>query len=423
MPPGEGEGGYSCTEQDPLPATSHRGRDEDAPSRSPPLPVVAPEEKKRKKLMLEHEQQPAAFLPDDVIIEILSRVRYKSLCRFKCVSKPWLALCSGLDIRKRSPQTLSGLYFFGEECGEGLNFHDLVGGGPPLFDAGLSFLASYYYEQVGVEKCCGGLLLCVCWKPRSVQVDFDYVVCNPATEKCTLLPAIEVGNRPEALRMLGGHLCHIDQAERFLGFYTANPSSFMVVVPLATCFDVIKEVAIYSSETGRWTFALNEWSRDAMVRRDQPAVFLNGIMHLTTSDSSIVTVDREGKIWREIRAPYLSEAIGLSQGCLHAWNVDDRCQLFVWVLEDYASGKWTPKHTANVLGLFGRHSRRDDESYKMLAIHPDCNSFVLTDGKMTVLYNMDNQKLQVISASQELVGCVPYIPCFAKWPSVTLAPS
>ena len=87
-----------------------------------------------------------------------------------------------------------------------------------------------------------------------------------------------------------------------------------------------------------------------MVRGDQSAIFLNGIVHLTTFDSSIVTVDSEGKIWREIRAPYLSAAIGLSQGCLHAWNVDDRCQLFVWVLEDYASGKWTLKHTANVLG-------------------------------------------------------------------------
>ena len=74
---------------------------------------------------------------------------------------------------------------------------------------------------------------------------------------------------------------------------------------------------------------------------------------------------------------------------LHTMNVDNHCQLFVWVLEDYGSGKWTLKHTANVLGLFGRYSRKDDESYKMLAIHPDCNSFFLTDGKMTVLYNMD----------------------------------
>uniref|UniRef100_N1QSC5 Aldose 1-epimerase n=1 Tax=Aegilops tauschii TaxID=37682 RepID=N1QSC5_AEGTA len=35
-----------------------------------------------------------------------------SLCRFKCVSKGWLALCSNPDIRKRSPQTLSGFFYF-----------------------------------------------------------------------------------------------------------------------------------------------------------------------------------------------------------------------------------------------------------------------------------------------------------------------
>ena len=63
---------------------------------------------------LEHEedeqqqqQQPVASLPEDALVEILSRVPYKSLRRFKCVSKPWLALCSSTDIRRRSPQTLS----------------------------------------------------------------------------------------------------------------------------------------------------------------------------------------------------------------------------------------------------------------------------------------------------------------------------
>jgi len=30
-----------------------------------------------------------ARLPDDALVEILSRLNAKSLCRSKCVSKPW----------------------------------------------------------------------------------------------------------------------------------------------------------------------------------------------------------------------------------------------------------------------------------------------------------------------------------------------
>lgn len=113
------------------------------------------------------------------------------------------------------------------------------------------------------------------------------------------------------------------------------------------------------------------------------------------------------------------DAIGLSQGCLHAWHVDkiNGCQLSLWVLQDYGSENWTLKHTVNVLELFGSHCLEDNESYMMLAIHPSFNLIFFTDGEMTVSYDTDNQKVHVISNSEDFVGCAPYIPCFAKWPS------
>uniref|UniRef100_A0A8R7TAZ1 F-box domain-containing protein n=1 Tax=Triticum urartu TaxID=4572 RepID=A0A8R7TAZ1_TRIUA len=33
-------------------------------------------------------------LTDDLVVEILSRVPFKSFCRFKCVCKAWLAFSS-----------------------------------------------------------------------------------------------------------------------------------------------------------------------------------------------------------------------------------------------------------------------------------------------------------------------------------------
>ncbi|KAE8789051.1 F-box protein [Hordeum vulgare] len=52
----------------------------------------------------------AERLTDDLIVEILSRVPAKSLCRFKCVSKHWLGLTNDRSYRRKLPQTLTGFY-------------------------------------------------------------------------------------------------------------------------------------------------------------------------------------------------------------------------------------------------------------------------------------------------------------------------
>ena len=46
-------------------------------------------------------------LPDDPLVEILSRVPAKSICRFKCVSKAWPDLIA--DRKKLLPQAI-GLF-------------------------------------------------------------------------------------------------------------------------------------------------------------------------------------------------------------------------------------------------------------------------------------------------------------------------
>ena len=116
---------------------------------------------KRKKEEEEEENPPAAeslwgdLLPE-IQSEILSRVPYRSLCRFKCVSRPWLALCSDHGVRKRSPQTLSGFFHFNR----GWRFHNYLSGkGPPMVDPGLPFLRGTY-GHFEVEQCSTSLLLC-----------------------------------------------------------------------------------------------------------------------------------------------------------------------------------------------------------------------------------------------------------------------
>lgn len=58
---------------------------------------------------------------DDLLVEILSRLPFKSLARFKCVSRSWRALISGGDLRRRLPLLAAGLF-----VGDG-------GGGEPRY--------------------------------------------------------------------------------------------------------------------------------------------------------------------------------------------------------------------------------------------------------------------------------------------------
>ncbi|RLN41080.1 hypothetical protein C2845_PM01G19080 [Panicum miliaceum] len=53
-------------------------------------------------------------LTDGLIVDILSRVPVKSICRFKCVSPSWRSLISHPDNRKKLPQALAGFFYFDE---------------------------------------------------------------------------------------------------------------------------------------------------------------------------------------------------------------------------------------------------------------------------------------------------------------------
>ncbi|XP_044444744.1 F-box protein At5g07610-like [Triticum aestivum] len=153
------------------PATAHGDGDDENPSRSsprPPLPllpglaVIPPASEKEQQKKQKHGQPAASFL-EDILIDILSWVPYTSLCHFKCVSKEWLALCSDPDIRKRSPQTLSGFFYFDhgwKTLRPGWRFQNLSGKGAPMVDLDdLPFLGNTY-KHFAVAQCSTSLLLC-----------------------------------------------------------------------------------------------------------------------------------------------------------------------------------------------------------------------------------------------------------------------
>ena len=213
------------------------------------------------------------------------------------------------------------------------------------------------------------------------------------------------------------------QLNAYIGFDAAVPSRFVVFASLSICGRASGTVAIYSSDTGQWSYLQSKWDSGNPVDLGRGTrFFLNGTMHWPTVHNSIVTVDSEGKVWGEIKLPddlrKSSHRIsfGLSQGSLYAWQGRFLASpLYIWVLEDYGTGKWILKHTVNVLDLFGSHGREVEYYYMMFAIHPDCNVIFLSNQKMTVSYNLDNHKLDVI-CNESMYG-LPYVPCFAELPS------
>jgi hypothetical protein len=143
-----------------------------------------------------------ASLLDDAIVEILSRVPARSLCRFKCVSKAWRDLIADRHHREKLPQTLEGFFCAydgeihggnrGDGGGEGGRvvqgrFIDTLGRSVPL--ASFSFLS----EQPGIEELnlvhsCNGLILFSHIRDSETYDSLGFIVCNPATEQWVPVP-------------------------------------------------------------------------------------------------------------------------------------------------------------------------------------------------------------------------------------------
>lgn len=363
----------------------------------------------------------AADLMDDLIVEILSRLPVKSICRFKCVSRHWRALISHPEHRKKLPQTLSGFFhprrlldhehnitttpdFVGISRGDAL----------PFPDPSLPFLTGYRWIKPNDSS--GGLLLCNCWKVNPKD-EFNYVVCNPVTDKWVVLPeAPKDLNSVSTIR---------------LGFDPAISSHFHVFQLLEEDqYGYITGLNIYSSETGVWSHKENCWG-DEVVPVDSRGVFMNEMLHLISCDFTILTVDTEGKTWRTI--PLLESMgfenfckgpvafLGQSQGRLCYMNTRKHItsKISVWILEDYSAGQWIFKYNISTSQIFGEVDLMMERDYALIAIHPEANVifFVWKCEDLLMSYDMDRGKVSVICGLTEhmyeaFLPYLPYVPSF-----------
>ncbi|RCV09870.1 hypothetical protein SETIT_2G064200v2 [Setaria italica] len=251
-----------------------------------------------------------AGLPDDALVEILSRLPAKFLCRSKCVSKAWCDLIADRLRCRKLPLTLEG-FFYGcvyESCNEDRDdlssdswdesgsegndddgseddkeggsanngkggsedgdeggeckgeksschacghFINLLGRSVPLVDPSFSVLR----KQPGIknftllDSCNGLLLFGQAWCSR-FSATTSYIVYNPATEHWVPVPSSGFSSNP----LEYGEDCDDDVEESCvltcLIFDPAISSHFQLI---EFCHNPgVALVLAYSSETERW---------------------------------------------------------------------------------------------------------------------------------------------------------------------------
>ncbi|GJN13966.1 hypothetical protein PR202_gb00730 [Eleusine coracana subsp. coracana] len=231
-------------------------------------------------------RNPAASFTDDIIIEILSRLPVRSVCRFKCVSRSWLNLISDSDpcYRNKLPQTLVS-FFYTIHYPVDHHFANITGDGTPSIDPSfpsLSVLGSS--SSIGLLDSCDGLLLCYCFMPGPPDSDWfrplHFAVCNPATENWVVFPDVMLsdGEAAEVVR-----LC-FDR--------TVSRHFHVIQYVIDQNEDCLTRVLIYSSKTGSWTSVESGWHDDAFYFNPGRSVFLNGFLH-EIAYSKVLTVDME----------------------------------------------------------------------------------------------------------------------------------
>lgn len=367
---------------------------------------------------------PLSKLTDDVLVDIISRVSYKSTCCCQCVARRWRNLISHPDHRTKLHQpTLAGFFFESynstydypkmAQYEMGHYYTRVSNDGWPHYHPSLSFLPKC--KSLDILDCCNGLLLCRCWKPTYPKT-LDYVVCNPATEKWMIVPATNWSSQVEVAR---------------LGFDQAASSHFHVFEFITDSVwghkrghhdGNIKAVGIYSSKTKGWSHTVTGWGNGTRISSDSKSVFFSGMLHVTTN-YLVLAVDVEGNNWKIIHLPMppctdnaTPKDIFPTQGQLYFANNGASNGFELWVLENYDSEHWTLKAKASYLEMFGTNHSYYDCGYSVISVRPEENVFFIVCGNKAsvVSYKMDSLNRNVIDdIVWSKTPYIPYVPLFS----------
>ncbi|KAJ0601377.1 putative F-box domain-containing protein [Helianthus annuus] len=211
------------------------------------------------KLRVTHESGAIVGSNDDLLTEILRRLPFTSVFRFKSVSKHWHSLLSHRSFT---------LLYDNVPVSPGLFLHDLYIPFDLKNPSSPPFRTRDFYpnRDFGIMQSCNGLLLC-CSRRK-------YYVVNPTTKKFVIIPSVIGGS--EARRTIG--------FEGYMGlaYHRADLHYKVVCLRDVSRYRRLFQIQIYSSNTGKWRI-----SKQSIHTSDYPGdstlfcfvVYWNGAMH------------------------------------------------------------------------------------------------------------------------------------------------
>ncbi|KAG8048039.1 hypothetical protein GUJ93_ZPchr0008g13609 [Zizania palustris] len=299
---------------------------------------------------------------DDLLVEILSRLPFKSLARFKCVSRSWRELITGGYMRGRLPLLTAGLFVHVPNDDEPRYATAYSGGGLEYDD--MSFFP--LVDTAKIVDACDGLLLY-----RSLAAASAMYVANPATRRWAALP---VPRREAQLPVLAFDPC-------------SSPHYYVV------CFVAWQErgATVDASSLSSTTH------------------YRGGVLHVLAYPDRVVLMDLATTMAAPCRLARLPEDVNASARLGHCrrrlqYVKCDGEQLRVWILHEdddlpAVSSQWSLFHAVAVNQIVVSGGRWATDGFKFLAFHPDMADVVYlwSAGKLA---SCDLRKREITSVSK-----------------------
>uniref|UniRef100_A0ACD5T7V2 Uncharacterized protein n=2 Tax=Avena sativa TaxID=4498 RepID=A0ACD5T7V2_AVESA len=380
---------------------------------------------------------PAPKLTDDLIVEVLSRLPFKSFCRFKCVSKAWLAFSSDPHYCKKLLKIPTGLLYQHRDTSAimlaSLPHNDKE------FDAALSFLPQY--EQLELMDSCNGLVLCKyksSYTPRGIC---RFIVCNPATREWRMLPDNSFSDYDRFYNMSILAFSPSWSAKLYVFNFQRLSYRYLVFGPL--------KLQVFLSDPPTWFLVDTSWLSLTTVV-SEPHLFINGALYVHTDLHEILvlksldgTCSGIPPTLRIIALPHENvgfvdrfgqRCFGQSSGALHyALPEEDACTILVWRLDVDEPYEWSLKYRLSMSHAFRRdnlcqydaHSWKCD--YDVIALDLERDGLFLFDKRADrlCLYNIRTGELTEIQPEDHRIHKLydkyyHFVASYSKLPALTM---
>ncbi|XBJ20549.1 hypothetical protein VPH35_011360 [Triticum aestivum] len=343
----------------------------------------------------------ANHLTDDLVVEILSRVPFKSFCRFKCVCKAWLAFPSDPHNNRKLPKNSDWFVNMSPE--------------DKKIDGTLRFIPQH--QQLQVVDCSNGLVLCGYKSFYTFGNTCRFIVCNPATKEWRALPVSNTNNHP--------YVSNYSRCTTFLAFDPSWSAQFYV-------FHFLQNAK------GR-PMVDDAWSSDHRLRFKNPHSFVGGVLHVQTNKINEILVVQGLEAMSSGMVPchyiiqppenWLGGCFGQSLGVLQWASPEESGRVIkIFRLDAYRPCKWSLKHRLRIRDAFERDDFVPIEEYllwlcgfEIVALDFERGVIFLFEKyeKKLLWYNINTGKLNEIKDDRFTHGCeyYSYVACYSKLPA------